>query len=70
MRGANLVSGLTARLVGPIGGFVSTYDRRSMADVTPESFRLTAQFDEPGTYLLSVRTQAGLRSNEIPITVK
>jgi hypothetical protein len=69
VRGANLAPGMTARLVSPVGSFVSTYDQRAMSGVTAEAFRLTARFDEPGIYLLSVRSQ-GSRSNEIPVVVK
>ena len=63
-------AGQTVRLISPDGLYISTYGARALRVRSPESFEFSPVFDQPGVYRLSVRSAAGRRSNEIPITVK
>jgi hypothetical protein len=66
--GKNFAADLTATLVAPLG-LSTTFPASALDDLTPTSFTLGVMMDEPGTYLFSVRSPSGARSNTIPIVV-
>lgn len=67
--GKDFAKGLTATLVAPFG-LSTTFPASAIGDHTPTSFTLGVTFDEPGTYLLSVRNRGGAKSNTVQIVVK
>jgi hypothetical protein len=70
LTGTGFLQGLSVRVVGPMGEFVTTYSGRSMGEVTPTSVRIPARLETRGTYVLSVRNPDGTRSNEITLAVR
>jgi hypothetical protein len=70
IHGERLAPARSVRVTSPRGWFVSTYTGRSLADGTPTSVRLTAQFAEPGTYSIVFGRADGERSNEITVVVR
>ena len=67
--GSGFGKGVTATLIAPLG-LSTTYATSSLRDLTTTSFTLSTVLDEPGTYTLTVRSESGIRSNGVPITVK
>jgi hypothetical protein len=67
--GSGFAKGLTVTLVAPLG-LATTYASTSLQNLTPTSFALSVPLDEPGTYTLTVRSEAGVRSNPVQVIVK
>lgn len=68
--GTSFVKGMTARLVSPFEEVISTFPASALEQVTPTSFQLRAELEEPGAYELTVRSPDGQRSNALRLDVQ